>query len=244
MDNKKHSGRFYYCARIFAVLLAGVFLIPASHAQQTVQNRYLLIFDTSADMKKRVPMMQKALDNLFLTGLNGQLQPGDSIGIWTFGQELSTGQFHLISWVPDEAATVAKDINSFIGKQHYAKTAGFGALQPLMNKVVQDSDRLTMLIFCDGETPMSGTPYDAGINQIFQQRQAAQKTAKQPFIIVLRAQLGQYVGCTMIFRPNRRTFPPFRHCRLRPHRPINRRRPHHPHRPINHHRNRALSCRR
>ncbi|HEX3889411.1 MAG TPA: hypothetical protein VHX90_01055 [Verrucomicrobiae bacterium] len=213
MDNTKHSDQFYSCARIFAVLLAGFFLIPAARAQpagqRAVDNRFLLIFDASADMKKRVPMVQKALDNLFLTSLGKQLQPGDSVGVWTFDQDLRTGQFPLQDWFPEDAATIAADINSFIGKQHYSKTTRFDALQPLLNRVAQDSDRLTVLIFCDGETAMSGTPFDSGINQIFQQRQALQKTARQPFIIVLRAQLGQYVGCTVDFPPVPVNFPAF-----------------------------------
>jgi hypothetical protein len=213
MDNQKHSRQFILSARILAVLLAGIFLIPVARAQpsgeQSVENRFLLVFDTSADMKRRVPMVQKALDNLFVTSLGGQLQSGDSIGVWTFDQDLRTGQFPLQFWVPDDAATIAADINSFAGKQRYSKTTRFGALQPLLDQLAQDSDRLTVLIFCDGETAMSGTPYDAGINQIFQQRQAAQKKAQQPFIVVLRAQLGQYIGCTVDFPPTPVDFPGF-----------------------------------
>ena len=85
----------------------------------------------------------------------------------------------------------------FVGKQHYAKSTHFEVLQPLLNQVVQDSERLTVLIFCDGEGKISGTPYDAGINQFFQEKLAEQKKARQPFVIVLRSQLGQYVGCTI-----------------------------------------------
>ena len=176
---------------------------------QPVENRFLLIFGTSADMKKRVPMVQKALDNLFVTSLGAQLQSGDSIGVWTFDQDLRTGQFPLQYWVPEDGATIAADIDSFVGKQHYSKTNRFGALQPLLNQLAQNSDRLTVLIFCDGETKMGGTPFDTGINRIFQEHQAAQKKAKQPFIIVLRAQLGQYVGCTIDFPPEPVNFPSF-----------------------------------
>jgi hypothetical protein len=210
MDNKKHFIGFYFCARIFAVLLAGFFLIPSTHAQQDgFENHFLFIFSTSADMKKRVPMVEKMINGLFLTSFGGQLRADDSIGVWTFGQDLQTGQFPQQGWVPDEAATLATNINLFISKEHYSKTASFAALQPWLNEVVTNSDRLTVLIFCDGETAMSGTPYDAGINEIFQQRQTAQKNGQQPFIIVLRAQLGQYVGCTVDFPPAPLNFPAF-----------------------------------
>jgi hypothetical protein len=212
MDNQKHSGHFFLCARIFAVLLAGIFLISKSHAQsvmQPVENRFLLIFDTSSEMKKRVPAVQKVLDNLFLTSFIGQLQSGDSIGVWTFDQDLHTGQLPLTNWVPEDAAMIAAGVNSFVEKQHYANVTRFGSLQPLLNEVVTNSERLTVLIFFDGETAVSGTPYDDKINQILPQRQAKQKKARQPFVIVLRVQLGQYAGCTLDFPPTPLSFPDF-----------------------------------
>lgn len=209
MNQPTHSGRFILCARIFAALFAGIFLIPSARAQQAVDSRYLFIFDTSSAMKKRVPAEQQALDNLFVTGMGEQLQPGDSIGVWTFDQDLRAGQYPLQYWVPDEAATMTASIAAFVEKQHYSQTARFAALQPLLNEVMTNSERLTVLIFCDGETPISGTPYDAGINQIFQRRRAEQKKARQPFVIVLRAQLGHYVGCMVDFPPAQVDIPPF-----------------------------------
>ena len=119
------------------------------------------------------------------------------------------GQFPLQYWVPSEAATMTENINDFVEKQHYSKTARFEALQPMLNRVAQSSERLTVLIFCDGETAVSGTPFDAGINQIFQQRKAEQKKARQPFVIVMRVQLGQYIGCMVDFPPEQVDFPQF-----------------------------------
>jgi hypothetical protein len=209
MNNRKPTGPIILRARIFAVLAAGILLIPSAPAQQSIDSRYLLIFDTSSDMKKRVTAAQKALNNLFVTGMNGQLQPGDSIGVWTFDQDLRMGQFPLQYWVPSEAATMTANINDFVEKRHYSQTTRFEALQPMLNRLAQSSERLTVLIFCDGETAVSGTPFDAGINQIFRQRQAGQKKARQPFVIVMRVQLGQFVGCMVDFPPAQVEFPQF-----------------------------------
>jgi len=213
MDNKKYFNQFIFRARIFAVLLAGFFFIPAARAQtgglRPVENRFLLVFGTSADMKKRVPAVQKVLDNLFMTSMTGELHSGDSIGLWALDHELHAG-FPLQYWTPEDAAKVDTDIRSFVSQQRYSKTNNFRALQLALDQLVQDSDRLTVLIFCDGETPISGTPYDNGINQIFLQRQAGQKNAKQPFVIVMRSQLGKYVdGCTVDFPPSPVNFPDF-----------------------------------
>jgi len=201
--------QFVLRAWILAALLAGILGTSLARAQQAVNSRYLLVFDTSSDMKKRVPAVQRALDNLFVTGMGEQLLTGDSIGVWTFDQKLRAGQFPLQYWVPDRAEQITANITSLVEKQYYSKTANFGALQPWLDDVVKNSQRLTVLIFCDGETAVSGTPYDNGINQIFKQRQAGQKKARQPFVIVLRAQEGKYVGCTVDFPPAQVVLPSF-----------------------------------
>jgi len=176
---------------------------------QPVDNRFLLIFDTSADMKKRLPAEQIALDTLLAGSMGGQMHPGDSIGVWTFGQDLRAGEFPLQSWAPENAAVIASNIMVFVGKQHYAKTGNFDVLQSSLNEVVENSDRLTVVIFCDGETPIGITPYDSGINQVFLQRQAERKKTRQPVAIGLRAQLGEYTGCTVSFPPSSVNLPDF-----------------------------------
>jgi hypothetical protein len=66
-----------------------------------------------------------------------------------------------------------------------------------------------VLIFSDGEDQIQWTPFNAGINQVVQQRLAEQKKTKQPFVLVLRTQLGQYVGCTVNFPPGMVNVPEF-----------------------------------
>jgi hypothetical protein len=209
MKDKTHSRRHLRAARIFFALVAGLFLIPGLRAQPAMDNRVLLVFETSSDMKKRLPSVRSGLNDAMSSDMGDELQPGDSFGVWTFDRQLHAGQFPLQSWAPETAAAMVSEIVAFVGKQHYSGSASFNVLQAPMGRLVQNSERLTVLIFCDGETEITGTPFDAGINQIFKEHQAAQKKAKRPFIIVLRTQLGQYVGCTVNFPPTPMNFPPF-----------------------------------
>jgi len=203
------------CSRrmaVIAALLAGMILLPGLRAQpteQTVQNRFLFVFDTSHDMKSRGEAVEKTLNTLLATSLNGQLHAGDSMAVWTFGQDLRPADYPLQTWNPDNAVMIASNLVKFLGNQHYGKATRFEALQPLLNRVVQNSERLTVLIFCDGEAKFSGTPFDDGINQIFDQKRSDQKKAGQPVIIVLRSQLGQYVGCSMGLPPLPLNYPQF-----------------------------------
>ncbi|HEX5398024.1 MAG TPA: hypothetical protein VFY06_03140 [Verrucomicrobiae bacterium] len=205
-------GFFFRCALAALVLCAGFFWIAAGRAQtasQTVDNRFLFIFNTSSDMKKRSASVQAEVNQLLATSLGGQLSAGDSIGVWTFDQDLRTGQYPLQRWRPEDAVAIASRINKFVSGQRYANRTRFAALQPELNRVIQGSGRLTILIFCDGEDEIHWTPYDASINQVFKQRQAEQKRAQQPFVLVLRTQLGKYAGSTMNFPPGMVSLPEF-----------------------------------
>ena len=212
MNKLTDWNNYLRCGRLAAVLLAVIFLIPALRAQpteQTVQSRFLFIFDTSKSIKPRFEAVEKTLDTMLATSLSGELHSGDSMGVWTFGQSLQTKGFPLQSWNPDAAVNIASNLVRFVGKQPYAKSTRFEALQPTLNRVVQNSERLTVLIFCDGEGKISGTPYDDAINQALQEKLAEQKKARQPFVIILRSQLGQYVGCTLGLPPALLNYPPF-----------------------------------
>ena len=203
---------FLRVAPVAFALCAGFFLIPAGRAQpapQIGEGRVLFIFDTSAEMKKRLPAVQTELKQLLGTSLGGQLHSGDSIGVWTFNQDLNAAQFPQQRWMPEDAVTIVSDINKFVGKQRFTGNTRFGALQPRLNQVIQDSGRLTVLIFSDGGDEIKWTPYDAGINQVFKQRLAEQKSTQQPFVLVFRTQLGQYAGCTMNFPPGMVSIPDF-----------------------------------
>ena len=212
MKTQMRQNQMVRRALIFAALLAGTFLAPALRAQPAATNvnsRFLLIFDTSSAMKRRVPAVQKALNEILAASTNGQLHSGDSIGVWTFDQDLHAGKFPLQYWEPENAPMIASNITKFIRKQHYSKKTGFDALQPLLNQVVQGSERLTVLIFCDGNGEIHGTPYDAGINQVFQQRQSERQKEWLPIVVGLRSQRGQYVGCMVSFPPQAVSLPEF-----------------------------------
>jgi len=212
MKTRTRQNQMVCPALVFAALLAGTFLAPALRAQPAATNvnsRFLLIFDISSDMKQRVPAVQKALDTLLATGANGQLHLGDSVGVWTFDQDLHTGQFPLQYWEPENAPMIASNITKFIRKLHYSKKTSLDALQPLLNQVVQGSQRLTVLIFCDGKGEIHGTPYDPGINQVFQERQSERQKERLPIVIALRSQRGQYAGCRVSFPPQPVSLPEF-----------------------------------
>jgi hypothetical protein len=194
--------------RLAAALFALLLLSPAA-AQETQPARWLLVFDTSSAMKKRLPAVEAVLKNLFIESVGGQLQAGDSVGVWTFNRELNTGQFPLIAWRPEFAAATTSNLVHFLHEQHYRGDTRFAALQPALDQVIRGSERLTIILFCDGEDKITWTPYNDGINQTFQKNAEERKKSRQPFMLVLRTQRGKYDGCTVNFPPSAINLPSF-----------------------------------
>ncbi|MDD5139693.1 MAG: hypothetical protein PHY43_05460 [Verrucomicrobiales bacterium] len=212
MNNKMSRNNFIRSLWLVAVLFAAAFLMPALRAQpaeRVVHGRYLFIFDTSSDMKKRATAVEKSLNTMLATSMSGQMHKGDTIGVWTFSKELHPGDFPLQAWNPEMAVNIASNLTQFVHSRKYGDKTRFEALQPLLNRVVQSSERLTVLIFCDGTTKITGTTFDAGINQLFETNAAAQKKAREPFVVVLRSQRGKYIGCTVTYAPQMVSFPQF-----------------------------------
>jgi hypothetical protein len=193
-----------FASRNLFALAAGIILLLISGAQTAeaqAENRWLFIFDTSSAMKARVPATQYEINSLLSTAMSSQLRLDDTIGVWTFDQQLHTGGFPLTRWAPEDASMLASNMNVFVKGQRYANSTHLDAIAPVLAQVVKNSPRLTVLIFCDGESQLNWTPYSNGVNQVFLKWKDSQKKQKQPFVIALRSQLGEYIGCTVNFPP-------------------------------------------
>ena len=80
------------------MLLAG--LTPCPLRAQTnaakaapPSERCLLIVETSKSMQRRTDAVLEAVQDLLASRLNGQFRDGDTLGVWTFNEDLSRGPF-------------------------------------------------------------------------------------------------------------------------------------------------------
>lgn len=194
-----------------AAVLAIMFLGSRAMAQALLEppQRWLLIFDTSATMKNWLPATTTEVQNVFISSMSGRLHEGDSVAVWTFDKKLRTGDYPVIAWVPSLAASEASDLVSFLNKTHYLNSTRFAALAPALKQVIAHSQRLTIVIFSDGMDELKLTPYDQDINQAFKQLKEARKKLKNPFVVVVRTQEGQFVGATLNLPPGGLDFPSF-----------------------------------
>lgn len=205
-----HRPRYFATiARCLCVGLALLVLSGVGKAQSAEAGRWLVVFDTSITMKKRLSGATEALNQFLKSSADGQLQAGDGVALWLYGQQLQPGLFPAVTWDPTQTAVVSSNMVSLIRRQHFTNSSSFTPLPIPLNRVIASSERLTIVIFCDGLSMMNFTPYDEGINQNFRDGLAERKKSQQPFVVVLRSQLGKFVGCTVSFPPGNLNLPSF-----------------------------------
>ena len=198
---------------LFAALLVFPFFnLPLSaqtNAARDLSSRYLFIVDKSAAMSRYAPATQKAVEHLLQSSLGAQLRAGDTVGVWTFDEELHAGRFPLQQWSPEQSANVASNVLAFLRSQTFQKKSRYEVVAPALGQVVRDSYKLTVLLVTDGDEKLSGTPFDHQIQNAFAQSFKAQQKARQPFITVLRASRGQFRNAAVNLAPWPVEFPAF-----------------------------------
>jgi hypothetical protein len=171
-----------------------------SGAAGSASNRYLLVVETSASMQARGPATLEAVSDLVSSGMKGQMRAGDSLGLWTFTDTLHTGEFPLQQWTPDTAKSIAQRIVSFLASQSFHNPGALKAVMPALQSIAAKSEFITTVLVSSGDQEISGTGFDAAINQTFKAWQEQQQKAQMPFVTILQAHKGGFTAfrCTAL----------------------------------------------
>src|SRR6201986_5219497 len=113
-----------------------------------------------------------------MTGMNGQMQTGDSIGFWTYNNQLNAGHFPLQYWSPKTQRSTVENALAFLQAQTCSKTGNFDLVLPPLQNLVKGSPLLTVILVSDGEEKIHGTEFDEQINKLHDQWRAEQAKAK------------------------------------------------------------------
>lgn len=180
-----------------------------TNAPRNFSSRYLILVDTSSAMRRRAPAVEVAIGNLLRSSMAAQLQRGDTVGVWTFNEALTAGRFPLQLWTPERSSIVTSNVVAFLKAQRYEKQSRFEVVVPMLDRIVRDSHRLTIILVSDGDEKISGTPFDAWLARSFAEKFKAQEKARMPFITVLRSVRGQFKNAAVSLAPWPVEFPDF-----------------------------------
>jgi hypothetical protein len=199
---------FLRSSKILAVWLLLAALAGGVRAAETaVPGRWLLVFDATGPMKKLLPATVAELQQLFATAADGQLQNGDNVAVWMLSEQVD-GRFPTFVWRGPDTPTLT-NLFTFLERQTFRANGSLAMLQPSLNRVMTASPQLTVVLFTAGTSALTGTPYDAGVNQSFLDARDERRKSGQPFVVLLRSEAGKYIGCTVNYLPGDLNYPPF-----------------------------------
>lgn len=152
-------------------------------------------------MQKRAENVQKIVGDMFSSGLGGDMRSGDTVGMWTYNDELQTGQFPLQRWTKTTRQRVAVTMVQFLQQQKFEKMPRPSVFWEALTNIVANSERITVVIVSSGSEPIKGTPFDESIVQNYLKNDEAQRKAKMPFVTILRAYQGKFVSFSVCLPP-------------------------------------------
>jgi len=194
MSNRPHIFGRTACLALFALLA----LLPWHlRAEGTQPHRDLLIFELSPTMKKDQAATRETLAKLFASNMDNEMHPGDDIAVWTVDDGLHSATDLISSWEPEEAAIYTGKVWEFLSQQKYSRHASLAPIEPSLDRVMRKCQHLTVLIFCDSNARLQGTPFDAEINEDITNTAAKFKGGPIPLVVVMRAYNGEYIGSSV-----------------------------------------------
>jgi hypothetical protein len=163
--------------------------------------RWLLVVETSKSMQRRADAVLGAVRGMLASDLNGQLEAGDTLGMWTFNEDLYAGRFPLQTWSPQARVDIMERTLAFLKAQKYENQCRFDKVAPALSRVIKDSELITVILISSGDGKVQGTAIDGRINEYYNQWRKQQQNAGIPFVIVLRTKSGQLADYSLNTAP-------------------------------------------
>lgn len=153
-------------------------------------NRFLLVVETSTASSRLKHGGRQAAFDLVFTGVNGQMREGDTLGLWTFNEEVFAGRYPMQTWSPTNNMDLATRTGLFLKEQPYAKR---GRIEPVIKHVfglmaaIKD---VNVFIISDPGARFGETALGQAFKTEFASTARRAREAKQPVITTLVARNG------------------------------------------------------
>ena len=115
--NKIRAMRFLFKFACALFLLQVALSSSAQNPPQT-RNRFLFIINTSSAMRRMTNGIQEAALGLLKSGMQGQLRDGDTLGVWTYDDELHTG-FPMQVWSDQSRDAILQTVSNGLAEARY-----------------------------------------------------------------------------------------------------------------------------
>jgi hypothetical protein len=200
--NHRFSLRYIIAATPLWVLAGVLLSVNGSRADEPspkhrrMENRFLFVIDTSSAMKARTNGIQEAVNGLLESDMKGELRKGDTIGLWTYNDKLGT-DFPMEIWSEEKKESIFLEVREHMRHLHYEKRSHLDKTFPEIMHVVENSERLTVILIFDGADSIKGTLFDKDINALHKRYAPEFRTAHEPVVTILAARNGAIFDYTI-----------------------------------------------
>ena len=168
--------------RNLVVLLAALFM--SATGATALENRFLLLVETTADSAKNMQATRDAVADLLVKGFNGIARPGDTIGVWLVGERLDT-TFPMLVWQPAAARAYAVEADKFISKRAWTGRWNSTNALPALSAVAADSEALSVVLVTAPHSRLTGLPFSESVAEIQDRAAVDLERTRLPFVTFL-----------------------------------------------------------
>ncbi len=175
---------------LFALLVAQP-MQAADTNTNSAENRFLIVAEKSNQLRGSAKAIERKIQDLVETGMNGRLKKGDTLGLWIFNETLNT-DFPMQEWMESNQKELATKVEKFYREKSPKKSKTPENVLSSILSVVRSSKSITVVTISSSSSGFQGTPFDDEINRIrnYYRRDLG---AEYPLMTVLVGQNGKLV---------------------------------------------------
>lgn len=205
--------------RAFVASLA-LLICPAAWAADTEKNspepakpapdghRFLFVVETSADNRKSEAANRQAVFDLIVGAVHGHMRTGDTFGIWTFSDDVRTGEFPMTVYASERALEIAGQAATFLQSRKYSRRPDYKPVIKQLRTLADSIADFNVFILSSGQYRMEGTPFDQNINAAFEAfKKRPAKLARLPLVTSFIVRKGRPSGGSVVLAGERIALP-------------------------------------
>src|SRR5436190_5327673 len=166
-------------------------------------NRFLFIVDTSSSMKRLENGGRQAVYTLIYSGIEQRMQPGDTFGLWTFGDNIKGGVFPLEEWSHEKSTDLAKRVTEFLKQQGNGRNSRLDAAITNAERLIKSVKDVDIVFVTSGNTRCKLDDTWGVLTQGFKERMDEGKKNNKALIITIAGRGGQVRQTTVALEGER-----------------------------------------
>jgi hypothetical protein len=170
--------------------------------------RFLFIVETSNESRRFEEANRQAVFDFVVGGVNDQMRSGDTFGIWTYNDQVRSGEFPMTVWESADSLEIAGQAAGFLQKQKYSKEPNLKAVVGELRQLAERVGDFNVFIISTGRERVQGTPFDQNINNAYEAyAKRPSKLARKPLVTGFVVRKGRPIRASVVLAGDRVTLP-------------------------------------